>query len=118
MPKTLARSVIASAGMPSAAARSTASSMRTMPSVKETPLWSRRWTKAGFGMAGNPRAGKFYHPRLARGSRRAGRREPGALGPAGGREAQRERGLEARLASHADPAAVQLGDRLDDREPE
>src|SRR6266853_1705344 len=50
MPKTLARSVIARAGMPSAAARATASSMRTMPSVMENSLWSRRWTKAGFGI--------------------------------------------------------------------
>src|SRR5712691_12895660 len=50
MPKTLARSVIARAGMPSAAARSTASSMRTIPSVIEYSLWSRRWTKAGFGI--------------------------------------------------------------------
>src|SRR6266852_738212 len=50
MPKTLARSVIAKAGMPSAAARATASSMRTMPSVMENSLWSRRWTKAGFGI--------------------------------------------------------------------
>src|SRR5712691_6329485 len=50
MPKTLARSVIASAGMPSAAARSTASSMRTIPSVIEYSLWSRRWTKAAFGI--------------------------------------------------------------------
>src|SRR5258706_7915153 len=36
--------------MPSAAARATASSMRTMPSVMENSLWSRRWTKAGFGI--------------------------------------------------------------------
>src|SRR6266487_1059319 len=50
MPKTLARSVIAKAGIPSAAARATASSMRTMPSVMENSLWSRRWTKAGFGI--------------------------------------------------------------------
>src|SRR5262245_24103900 len=50
MPNTLARSVIASAGMPSAAARSTASSMRTIPSVMENSLCSRRWTKAGFGI--------------------------------------------------------------------
>src|SRR2546425_942510 len=50
MPKTLARSVIAKAGMPSAAARATASSMRTIPSVMENSLWSRRWTKAGFGI--------------------------------------------------------------------
>src|SRR5437773_7421816 len=50
MPKTLARSVIARAGMPSAAARATASSMRTIPSVMENSLWSRRWTKAGFGI--------------------------------------------------------------------
>src|SRR5881397_4105329 len=50
MPKTLARSVIAKAGMPSAAARATASSMRTIPSVIENSLWSRRWTKAGFGI--------------------------------------------------------------------
>src|SRR5258706_1497413 len=50
MPKTLARSVIAKAGIPSAAARATASSMRTIPSVIENSLWSRRWTKAGFGI--------------------------------------------------------------------
>src|SRR6267143_4663453 len=50
MPKTLARSVIAKAGIPSAAARATASSMRTIPSVMENSLWSRRWTKAGFGI--------------------------------------------------------------------
>src|SRR5260370_34376516 len=50
MPKTLARSVIARAGIPSAAARATASSMRTIPSVMENSLWSRRWTKAGFGI--------------------------------------------------------------------
>src|SRR5712691_12192053 len=50
MPKTLARSVIARAGMPSAAARSTTSSMRTIPSVIENSLWSRRWTKAAFGI--------------------------------------------------------------------
>src|SRR5258708_2542905 len=50
MPKTLARSVIARAGMPSAAARATASSMRTIPSVMANSLWSRRWTKAGFGI--------------------------------------------------------------------
>src|SRR5258706_8027074 len=36
--------------MPSAAARATASSMRTIPSVMENSLWSRRWTKAGFGI--------------------------------------------------------------------
>src|SRR2546426_4840421 len=50
MPKTLARSVIAKAGMPWAAARSTAWSRRTIPSVMENSLWSRRWTKGGFGM--------------------------------------------------------------------
>jgi hypothetical protein len=36
--------------MPSAAARATASSMRTIPSVIENSLWSRRCTKAGFGI--------------------------------------------------------------------
>src|SRR6476646_7215762 len=66
MPKTLARSVIASAGMPSAAARSTASSMRTMPSVIENSLWSRRWTKAGFGIWSGLGAAKFYHRTLLR----------------------------------------------------
>src|SRR5258706_15607791 len=50
MPNTLARSVMASAGMPSAAARATPSSMRTIPSLTENSLCSRRWTKAGAGM--------------------------------------------------------------------
>jgi hypothetical protein len=38
MPKTFAASVSASAGMPSSAARCTASSMRTMPSATENSL--------------------------------------------------------------------------------
>jgi hypothetical protein len=42
MPKTLAASVRASAGMPSSRARSTASSMRTAPSVTEYSLCSLR----------------------------------------------------------------------------
>ena len=47
MPKTLARSVSASAGMRSAAAASTASSMRTMPSTIEYSLCRRRWMNSG-----------------------------------------------------------------------
>jgi hypothetical protein len=42
MPKTFALSVSASAGMPSSAARFTASSTRTMPSVTEYSLCSLR----------------------------------------------------------------------------
>src|SRR5690348_7601354 len=55
MPKTLATSVSASAGMPSCAARSMASSMRTMPSFTEYSLCILRWTKRGAGMK------KFYY---------------------------------------------------------
>src|SRR5258706_7712052 len=44
MPNRLDRSVSASAGMPSAAAAATASSMRTMPSTIEYSLCRRRWT--------------------------------------------------------------------------
>src|SRR5262245_29588302 len=117
MPNTLARSVIARAGIPSAAARSTASSMRTIPSVMENSLWSRRWTKAGCGIAGTRRRENFT-TRAAP----AGRAWPPArsvnLRPAGGRKAQGKRGLGAGLASHADPAAVQVRDRLDDRKAE
>ncbi len=51
MPNRLARSVSASAGMPSAAARSMAASRRVRPSVIEYSLCRRRWTKAGAGMA-------------------------------------------------------------------
>src|SRR6266581_2443310 len=113
MPKTLARSVIARAGMPSAAARATASSMRTIPSVIENSLWSRRWTKAGLGIGLRgtgeakilPPAPAPYDANLL------------PLQPLG-RKAEREGGLQARLASYADPAAVQLRDRLDDREPQ
>src|SRR5687767_12691809 len=36
--------------MPSAAAASTASSMRTMPSTIEYSLWSRRWMNDGAGI--------------------------------------------------------------------
>src|SRR6185295_12262386 len=48
--KTLPASVSASAGMPSACALATASSMRTMPSVTEYSLCILRWTKRGAGM--------------------------------------------------------------------
>src|SRR5258708_15623228 len=41
-----------------------------------------------------------------------------ALGAAGGGKAERESRQQARFASHADPAAVQLRDRLDDRQTE
>src|SRR6266853_3691491 len=175
MPKTLARSVIAKAGIPSAAARATASSMRTMPSVMENSLWSRRWTKAGFGIGlrGTGEAkilplappvrtpefgpgskilfrqqdqmGQFardggFHDHDQRHSRapRSPRRAPGwtrltgsatsfgsdagrgcsarDLGAAGGGKAERESRQQTRLASYPDPAAVQLGDRLDDGE--
>src|SRR5688572_4058388 len=52
MPKTFDMSVKASAGMPSAAARLTASSTRTMPSDTENSECMRRWTKRGrFGGA-------------------------------------------------------------------
>src|SRR5471032_986746 len=47
MPNRLARSVSASAGMPSAAALRTASSSRTMPSLTEYSECSRRCTKRG-----------------------------------------------------------------------
>ncbi|MNC94957.1 hypothetical protein D3C83_119530 [compost metagenome] len=51
------RSVSASAGMPSSAAASTASSMRTMPSTIEYSLCNRRWMNDGAGMR------LFYGPR-------------------------------------------------------
>src|SRR6185369_1605728 len=54
MTKTLAMSVSASAGMPSAAAFFTASSTRTMPSDTENSECILRWTKLGAGME------KFY----------------------------------------------------------
>src|SRR5258707_14690435 len=41
-----------------------------------------------------------------------------ALGAAGGGKAERESRQQARFASHADLAAVQLRDRLDDRQTE
>src|SRR5436190_5833057 len=50
MPNTLLASVRASAGMPSAFAFATASSMRTMPSVTEYSLCILRCTKRGAGM--------------------------------------------------------------------
>src|SRR6185436_3219477 len=50
MPKTLLASVSASAGMPSAFAFATASSMRTIPSVTEYSLCILRCTKRGAGM--------------------------------------------------------------------
>src|ERR1019366_9467774 len=50
MPNTLARSVSASAGMPSATAAATASSRRTMPSVTEYSLCSLRWTNGSWDM--------------------------------------------------------------------
>src|SRR6185295_6768806 len=50
MPNTLLASVSASAGMPSAFAIATASSMRTIPSVTEYSLCILRWTKRGAGM--------------------------------------------------------------------
>ncbi|EXI76662.1 MAG: hypothetical protein AW07_00061 [Candidatus Accumulibacter sp. SK-11] len=57
--KTLARSVSASAGMPQAAARATAASRRTMPSVIENSLCRRRWMYGVSGMAA------FYSAALA-----------------------------------------------------
>src|SRR5258706_8739191 len=50
MPNTLLASVSASAGMPSAFAFATASSMRTIPSVTEYSLCILRCTKRGAGM--------------------------------------------------------------------
>src|SRR6185436_13080996 len=50
MPTTLPASVSASAGMPSACALATASSMRTIPSVTEYSLCILRCTKRGAGM--------------------------------------------------------------------
>ena len=49
-PKRFAESVMASAGMPSAAAAATASSTRAMPSTIEYSVWSRRWTKRAAAM--------------------------------------------------------------------
>jgi hypothetical protein len=46
-PKRLPASVIASAGMPSAAAAATASSTRAIPSTIEYSVCRRRWTKRG-----------------------------------------------------------------------
>src|SRR5688572_17220572 len=46
-PKRLDWSVIASAGMPSAAAAVTASSTRAMPSTMEYSVCRRRWTNCG-----------------------------------------------------------------------
>src|SRR6185503_14348717 len=46
-PKRFEASVIASAGMPSAAAAATASSTRAMPSTIEYSVCRRRWTKRG-----------------------------------------------------------------------
>src|SRR4029077_6238006 len=96
--------------------------MRTIPSVMEYSLWSRRWTKAGFGIAGELAGAKNFTTRARPASalRRLARSRAGSwrLGPAGGREGQRERGLRARLPPPAHPAAVQLRDRLHDRETE
>src|SRR6187399_1575813 len=50
-PKRLPASVIARAGMPSAAAAATASSTRAIPSTIEYSVWRRRWTKRGAGIA-------------------------------------------------------------------
>ena len=50
-PKALDRSVIASAGMPSAAAALTASSIRIVPSTTENSLCRRRWTNEGAGIS-------------------------------------------------------------------
>src|SRR5688572_10649419 len=61
MPKRFAASVSASAGMPSAAARCTASSMRTMPSATENSLCILRWTNSGTaGAARGAIVKKFY----------------------------------------------------------
>src|SRR5437868_12358114 len=49
-PKRLPASVIASAGMPSAAAAATTSSTRAMPSTMEYSVWRRRWTKRAADM--------------------------------------------------------------------
>src|SRR3954462_10378841 len=46
-PKRFARSVTASAGMPSAAAAATASSTRAISSTTEYSVCRRRWTKRG-----------------------------------------------------------------------
>src|SRR6185295_105868 len=64
MPNTLLASVSASAGMPSAFAFATASSMRTIPSVTEYSLCILRCTKRGAGMGvakslPSPDAGTF-----------------------------------------------------------
>src|SRR5213078_4781294 len=124
MPKTLARSVIARAGMPSAAARATASSMRTIPSVMENSLWSRRWTKAGFGIGlrgtGDakilPPAPATYDPNLTASRLTLPRIAAPELGVVGRGKAESESREQPRLAPYADPAAVQLGDRLHDGE--
>src|SRR5258705_7200996 len=50
-PKRFEASVIASAGMPSAAAAATASSTRAIPSTIEYSVWRRRWMKRGAGIA-------------------------------------------------------------------
>src|SRR5687768_10394295 len=49
-PKRLPESVIASAGMPSAAAAATASSTRAIPSTIEYSVCRRRWMKRGADM--------------------------------------------------------------------
>jgi hypothetical protein len=49
-PNRLPASVIASAGMPSAAAAPTASSTRAIPSAMEYSVCRRRWTKRGADM--------------------------------------------------------------------
>src|SRR5438477_9319100 len=115
MPKTLARSVIARAGMPSAAARATASSMRTIPSVIENSLWSRRWTKAGFGIGLRGTGEAKILPSACASSLFPDLAAP-ELGVVGRGKAERECRLKPRLASYTDPATVQLGDRLDDGE--
>ena len=51
-PKRLPASVIARAGMPSAAAASTAPSTRAIPSTIEYSVCRRRWTKRGAGIRG------------------------------------------------------------------
>src|SRR6266513_3270773 len=118
MPKTLARSVIARAGMPSAAARATASSMRTIPAVMENSLWSRRGTKAGFGIGLRETGTAKILPRWIAQETRANRTRSLRPHPLRSWKAERKGGVKARFAPYADFSPVQFRDRLDDRQTE
>src|SRR5258706_12085847 len=60
-------SVMASAGIPSAAAAATASSTRAIPSTTEYSVCRRRWTKRGGGIPGDSQDElQFYLPRSPR----------------------------------------------------